>query len=263
VYFAGGHGFTLRAAPGLALVIVAAWIGRGSSRSKAVPPITASNRVLLDLRWLVRAVLMVRGDQFDDPRQFWTTGTIDARSARRCRSARDLAPGPTMDDGIDSADQAGMISFDRSFDGGLGELVQLSPLVRRMVAGNAGPMTFTGTCTYVVGTGEVAVIDPGPDRPDHIAALLAALRGETVTTILVSHTHTDHSPGARALKAATGARIVGCAAYHFPRQTIGNAVYAADDFDYAPDVILHDGDAIEGKNFSLVGVETPGHAMNH
>ena len=84
------------------------------------------------------------------------------------RSARDLAPGPTMNDGIDTADQPGMISFDRSFDGGLGELVQLSPLVRRMVAGNAGPMTFTGTCTYVVGTGEVAVIDPGPDRPDHI-----------------------------------------------------------------------------------------------
>ena len=160
-----------------------------------------------------------------------------------------------MNDGIDSADQAGMISFDRSFDGGLGELVQLSPLVRRMVAGNAGPMTFTGTCTYVVGTGEVAV------RP--YSALLAALRGETVTTILVSHTHIDRSPGARALKAATGARIIGCAAYHFPRQTIGNAVYAANDFDYAPDVILHDGDAIEGKNFSLVCVETPGHAMNH
>jgi glyoxylase-like metal-dependent hydrolase (beta-lactamase superfamily II) len=168
-----------------------------------------------------------------------------------------------MNDAIDTADQAGVISFDRSFDGGLGELVQLSPLVRRMVAGNAGPMTFTGTCTYVVGTGEVAVIDPGPDRPDHIAALLAALRGETITTILVTHTHKDHSPGARALKAATGARIVGCAPYHFPRQTIGNAVYAANDFDYAPDVILHDGDAIEGKNFSLVCVETPGHAMNH
>jgi glyoxylase-like metal-dependent hydrolase (beta-lactamase superfamily II) len=132
-----------------------------------------------------------------------------------------------------------------------------------MVAGNAGPMTFTGTCTYVVGTGEVAVIDPGPDRPDHIPPCSRLCVCETVTTILVSHTHTDHSPGARALKAATGARIVGCAAYHFPRQTIGNAVYAANDFDYAPDVILHDGDAIERKNFSLVCVETPGHAMNH
>jgi glyoxylase-like metal-dependent hydrolase (beta-lactamase superfamily II) len=102
-----------------------------------------------------------------------------------------------------------------------------------------------------------------PDRPDHIAALLAALRGETITTILVTHTHKDHSPGARALRAATGARIVGCAPYHFPRQTIGNAVYAANDFDYAPDVILHEGDAIEGKNFSLVCIETPGHATNH
>lgn len=132
-----------------------------------------------------------------------------------------------------------------------------------MVAGNSGPMTFTGTCTYVVGTGEVAIIDPGPDGPDHIAALLAALRGETIATILVTHTHKDHSPGARVLKAATGARIFGCAPYRFPRQAIGNAVYAANDFDYAPDVILRDGAAIEAKNFSLVCVETPGHAMNH
>ena len=151
-----------------------------------------------------------------------------------------------MSDGIDTADQAGVIFFDRSFDGGPGELVQLSPLVRRMLAGNSGPMTFTGTRTYVVGTSEVAIIDPGPDRPDHVAALLAALRGETITTILVTHTRRE-----RVFLA------------HFPRQAIGNAVYAANDFDYAPDVILRDGDAIEAKNFSLVCVETPGHAMNH
>ncbi|MGH6852281.1 MAG: MBL fold metallo-hydrolase, partial [Methylocella sp.] len=102
--------------------------------------------------------------------------------------------------------------------------------------GNAGPMTFTGTCTYVLGTGAVAVIDPGPDRPDHIAALLAALRGQTITMIVVTHTHKDHSPGARALKAATGARIVGCAPYNFPRRPIGKAVDAANDFAYPPDV---------------------------
>src|ERR1700704_2332015 len=102
------------------------------------------------------------------------------------------------------------IPFDRSFFGAPGELIRLSPLVRRMVAPNPGPMTLVGTCTYVVGQGEVAVIDPGPDNKEHIAALLAALRGETVTTILVTHTHKDHSPAARALKAALGARIVGC-----------------------------------------------------
>jgi glyoxylase-like metal-dependent hydrolase (beta-lactamase superfamily II) len=164
---------------------------------------------------------------------------------------------------LGTATQAGEISFDRSFEGGPGELVRLSPLVRRMVAGNAGPMTFTGTCTYVVGIGDVAVIDPGPDRPDHIAALLAALRGESITTILVTHTHRDHSPGARALKAATGARIIGCAPHDFGRRAAGDPIDAAQDLGYAPDAILRDGEAIEAGHFSLVCVETPGHAMNH
>jgi glyoxylase-like metal-dependent hydrolase (beta-lactamase superfamily II) len=168
-----------------------------------------------------------------------------------------------MSDGFNLAVQAGEISFDRSFFGAPGKLVRLSPLVRRIVAGNAGPMTFTGTCTYVVGTGEVAIIDPGPDRPDHITALLAALHDETITAIYVTHTHKDHSPGARALKAATGARILGCAPYDFTSRAAGNPIDAAHDSGYAPDTILRDGDAIEGKNFSLTCVETPGHAMNH
>jgi glyoxylase-like metal-dependent hydrolase (beta-lactamase superfamily II) len=155
------------------------------------------------------------------------------------------------------------MSFDRSFIGGPGELIRLSPLVRRMVAGNAGPMTFTGTCTYVVGTGEVAVIDPGPDHPGHIAALLAALRGESVTTILVTHTHRDHSPGARALKAATGARIVGCPPHDFTPPLKGNTIDATHDSDYVPDQVMCDGDVIETANFSLVCVETPGHTRNH
>ena len=155
------------------------------------------------------------------------------------------------------------ISLDRSFSGAMGELVRLSPLVRRMVAGNAGPMTFTGTCTYVVGTGEVTVIDPGPDRPEHIAALLAALRGETITTILVTHTHRDHSPGARALKAATGARIIGCAPHDFSQWAAGNPAGAVHDSSYEPGMILREGEVIEAKNFSLVCVETPGHAKNH
>jgi glyoxylase-like metal-dependent hydrolase (beta-lactamase superfamily II) len=132
-----------------------------------------------------------------------------------------------------------------------------------MVAGNAGPMTFTGTCTYVVGTGEVAIIDPGPDLPDHMIALLAALRGETITAIVVTHTHKDHSPGARALKSATGTRILGCAPHDFRRRAAGNPIDAAHDSGYVPDVILSDGDAVEGKNFTLICVETPGHAMNH
>jgi glyoxylase-like metal-dependent hydrolase (beta-lactamase superfamily II) len=158
------------------------------------------------------------------------------------------------------------IVFNRSFDGAPGELVRLSPLVRRIVAGNTGPMTFTGTCTYIVGSGNVAVIDPGPDLSQHVAALLAALRGETITTILVTHTHRDHSPAAAALKAATGARIIGCAPYVAPRAGAGEAMPrldAAHDPDYAPDAILQDGDVVEGKGFSLRAIATPGHTKNH
>src|ERR1700730_2569206 len=151
------------------------------------------------------------------------------------------------------------ISFDRSFFGAPGELIALSPLIRRMVAPNPGPMTFVGTCTYVVGQDEVAIIDPGPDSPEHIAALLEALRGETIKTILVTHTHKDHSPAARALKAATGARIVGCA----PSNSSGSPIDAAHDFEYEPDAVMRDGDAIEAENFSLLCIETPGHTQNH
>ncbi len=151
------------------------------------------------------------------------------------------------------------ISFDRSFIGKPGELIRLSPLVRRMVAPNPGPMTFMGTCTYVVGQGEVTVIDPGPDKKEHVDALLAALSGETISTILVTHTHKDHSPAARALKEAAGAHIVGCA----PTKSSGSPVDAAHDFDYAPDAVLREGDAIESKNFSLLCIATPGHTQNH
>jgi len=168
-----------------------------------------------------------------------------------------------MSDPQDPSTQPDELFFDRSFAGAPGELARLSPLVRRMVAGNPGPMTFTGTCTYVVGSGEVVVIDPGPDCPDHTAALLGALRGETITTILVTHTHKDHSPGARALKAATGAKIIGCAPHGVARQLSHPGIDAMNDLDYAPDAVLREGDAIEGKDFSLVCVETPGHAANH
>jgi glyoxylase-like metal-dependent hydrolase (beta-lactamase superfamily II) len=162
--------------------------------------------------------------------------------------------------------QPGDITFNRSFEGGPGELVRLSPLVRRMVAGNTGPMTFTGTCTYVVGAGNVAVIDPGPDLPQHVAALMEALRGETITTILVTHTHRDHSPAAIALAAATGAKIIGCAPYVAPDAPADQAMPrldAAHDPNYVPDEIMRDGDLFEGQGFSLRAVATPGHTKNH
>jgi glyoxylase-like metal-dependent hydrolase (beta-lactamase superfamily II) len=99
------------------------------------------------------------------------------------------------------------IPFDRSFDDPPGQLREVSPLIRRMVAGNSGPFTFTGTCTYVVGRGDVAVLDPGPDDPGHVERLLAALAGERVSHIVVTHTHRDHSPAVPAVKAATGATV--------------------------------------------------------
>jgi glyoxylase-like metal-dependent hydrolase (beta-lactamase superfamily II) len=147
-----------------------------------------------------------------------------------------------------------------------GVCLQVSPLVRRLVAGNPGPFTFTGTCTYIVGRGQVAVIDPGPDLPEHVSRLLDAVRGETVVQILVSHTHKDHSPAARALKAATGAPIVGCTPHRGARPVTAGDVPALDasaDRDHAPDRVLAEGDCVEGPGWRLVAVETPGHLANH
>jgi glyoxylase-like metal-dependent hydrolase (beta-lactamase superfamily II) len=168
-----------------------------------------------------------------------------------------------MSHGTSAAKETGDTPFNLSFESRPGELVRLSPLVRRMIAPNPGPMTFTGTCTYVVGLGEVAVLDPGPDSSAHITALLHALRGETLTTILVTHTHKDHSAGAQALKATTGARIIGCAPYQSRALATGTLADTAHDRDHAPDAILREGDAIETRDFSLVCVETPGHTRNH
>jgi glyoxylase-like metal-dependent hydrolase (beta-lactamase superfamily II) len=143
---------------------------------------------------------------------------------------------------------------------------RLSPLVRRIVADNPGPYTFTGTCTYVVGRGDVAVIDPGPERPEHVAAILEAVRGETITHIVVSHTHRDHSPAARLLRQATGAPIVGCGPHRSARSLAEseiNTLESSGDRDYAPDHELKDGDGLSGPGWSLTAVATPGHLANH
>ena len=158
------------------------------------------------------------------------------------------------------------LTFDLDFPVGAGACIAVSPLVRRIVADNPGPYTFTGTCSYVVGRGQVAIVDPGPDSPAHVEALLAAVRGETVTHILVSHTHRDHSPASRALKAATGAAIVGCSVHRSARALSpgeSNALEASADLAYAPDLELHEGDAVEGPGWRLEAVATPGHMANH
>ncbi|KAB7646229.1 MBL fold metallo-hydrolase [Polymorphobacter fuscus] len=143
-----------------------------------------------------------------------------------------------------------------------GHLVRRTPLVRRLLAHNPSPFTYTGTGTFVVGAGgTVAVIDPGPADPAHVAALVAALRGETVSHIVITHTHMDHSPAAPALKAATGAMIVGCAPLALADD--GPRADAGFDAGYAPDQVLADGDSVAGPGWTLTAVATPGHTSNH
>lgn len=146
-----------------------------------------------------------------------------------------------------------------------GVVVEVAPLVRRLVCPNPGPFTYTGTCTYVVGRGRVAVIDPGPESPEHLAALTRALAGETVERIVVTHTHRDHSPGARALKAATGAPIWGCGPHRASRPPAeGEArLDMGGDADHRPDREMADGDVLEGADWSLRALATPGHTANH
>ncbi len=142
-----------------------------------------------------------------------------------------------------------------------GKVEQVRPGVRRLLAANPSPFTYTGTQTYIVGAGAVAVIDPGPDLPDHVEAMLAAVAGERVAAILCTHTHRDHSPASRALAAATDAPIVGCAPLAIDDD--GPRADAAFDFDYRPDRVLADGERLEGEGWRLTAVATPGHTSNH
>jgi glyoxylase-like metal-dependent hydrolase (beta-lactamase superfamily II) len=134
-------------------------------------------------------------------------------------------------------------------------------VVRRVLAPNPSAFTFTGTQSFIVGEGEVAVIDPGPDDRNHVEALIAAVAGERVAAIVCTHTHRDHSPASRALAAATGAPIVGCAPLAI--EDGGPRADASFDFDYVPDRVLGDGERIEGEGWALDAVATPGHTSNH
>lgn len=155
------------------------------------------------------------------------------------------------------------LSFDRSFDVPPETAMAVSPLIRRVLANNPGPFTFKGTSSFIVGHGEVAIIDPGPDSDAHLSALLTAVRGETVSHILVTHSHLDHSPLAAKLKRATGAAIVGYGptAGHADQQ--GLRLDASIDSNFGPDIRLAHGEMISGRGWSLEGVFTPGHMSNH
>ena len=154
------------------------------------------------------------------------------------------------------------LSFDRDFDPTPGEAAEISPLVRRVLVNNPSPYTFKGTSTFIVGRGRVAVVDPGPDEDSHLEALLHALRGETVTHILVTHSHADHSPLARRLKAATGATTLAYGAVAGDPSG-GLRLDASIDHGFVPDVALAEGDLVSGPGWTLEALFTPGHMSNH
>lgn len=158
------------------------------------------------------------------------------------------------------------LEFDRSVDAAPGAVAEVAPGVRRIVAPNASAFTFTGTATYLVGRGEVAVVDPGPDDAAHRGAILAALKGERVSHIVATHSHLDHTAGVAALQRETGAEVVGAVA-HRPFRELhegeGEGLEAGVDLAYRPDRALAGGEAVAGPGWTLVAVATPGHTANH
>lgn len=158
------------------------------------------------------------------------------------------------------------ITFDRNFVPAHGVAVDVAPGVQRLTVNNPSPFTFHGTNSYIVGDRSVCVIDPGPEDEAHFQALMAALAGREVTHIAVSHTHKDHSPLSRRLKAATGAQIVAEGPHRAARPLHDgetNPFAESSDLDFAPDIILADGGAVDGDGWRLTGIATPGHTANH
>ncbi|WEX78287.1 MBL fold metallo-hydrolase [Sinorhizobium numidicum] len=156
--------------------------------------------------------------------------------------------------------------FDLDFKPAHGQAVAVAEDVQRITVNNPGPFTFHGTNTYIVGRRSVVVIDPGPEDAAHFNALMTALEGREVTHIAVSHTHRDHSPLARRLKAATGALIIGEGPHRGARplhQGETNPFAESSDMEFAPDVALSDGAKVEGDGWRLTALATPGHTANH
>jgi glyoxylase-like metal-dependent hydrolase (beta-lactamase superfamily II) len=141
------------------------------------------------------------------------------------------------------------------------KLEELEPGIARVLAHNPSAFTYYGTQTYLIGTSELAVIDPGPDLPEHLDALEAAIGGRTVRAIMCTHTHRDHSPAARPLAERTGAAVIGCAPLAL--ETVGPRADASFDGDYAADRVLEDGEELEIDGRPVRAVATPGHTSNH
>lgn len=152
----------------------------------------------------------------------------------------------------------------REFDPHYGEMIEVTPLVRRVVAPNESAFTFKGTGTYVIGRGNVAVIDPGPLDMAHVDAIERGLEGETITHILITHTHSDHSPAAAPLKERTGAPTYGFGPHGSNQKAPDGAkMDEGGDMDFVPDHVIADGDIIEGDGWTVECVFTPGHTSNH
>ena len=159
---------------------------------------------------------------------------------------------------------AAPIPFDKDFDIEPGRVYELSPLLRRVTSPNPSMFTFKGTNTYIVGRGRVAVVDPGPDMPEQTEAILRAVEGETVTHIIVTHTHNDHSPGVPALVAATGAKTYAVGPHGAGvRRQWPFASPEGGDMNFRPDVTVPDGGTIAGEGWTLTALHTPGHISNH
>ena len=158
------------------------------------------------------------------------------------------------------------IPFDKKLDLAPDTVDEVMPGVRRIMANNPGPFTFKGTLSYIIGRGKVAILDPGPDDPAHIGALLDAVRNETVTHIFVTHTHRDHSPAVPAINAATGATVYAEGPHRAARPLhVGDHPRpdSAVDRDFRPDIALKDGEIVAGDGWTIEAVTTPGHTANH
>jgi glyoxylase-like metal-dependent hydrolase (beta-lactamase superfamily II) len=158
------------------------------------------------------------------------------------------------------------VPFNRNFPLKPGIVEEVRPGVRRVLCDNPSPFTFSGTVSYILGRGKVAIIDPGPDNDAHAAALLEAVTGETVTHIFVTHTHRDHSPNTARIKQATGATVYAEGPHRASRPRYESEKHNPEsgaDRDFRPDVALGHGDIVEGTGWRLEALATPGHTANH
>lgn len=156
------------------------------------------------------------------------------------------------------------IPFVKDLDFTYGAPDRVLPGVRRVIANNPGPFTYTGSGTYLIGDADIAVIDPGPDNDDHLAALMATVGDGRVSHILITHTHSDHCGGARQFADMTGAPIYGFGPHPARKNKSDDpALDEGADFGFTPDEFIEDGDVVSGSDWRLEALHTPGHLSNH